>query len=149
MKRSQVLVISLCYWINQSWSCLQLDILWCEITKLLSSKLLSVVYSFHLQPKTFPPTIISSMAYCSFFFFFLSFYLFIRDTQREAETQAEGEVGSPQGAQCGSILGPWDHDLSQRCLDAQPLSHPVAPDPLLFYINELIIVPCYIIRLGF
>ena len=27
-------------------------------------------------------------------------YLFMRDTEREAETQAEGEAGSMQGAQC-------------------------------------------------
>ena len=26
----------------------------------------------------------------------------MRDTQREAETQAEGEAGSLQGAQCGT-----------------------------------------------
>ena len=26
----------------------------------------------------------------------------MRDTQREAETQAEGEAGSSQGAQCGT-----------------------------------------------
>ena len=33
------------------------------------------------------------------FFFFLDFiYLLMRDTQREAETQAEGEAGSPQEA---------------------------------------------------
>ena len=31
-------------------------------------------------------------------FFFLRFYLFMRDTEREAETQAVGEVGSTQGA---------------------------------------------------
>ena len=33
-------------------------------------------------------------------FFFLRFYLFIheRHTQREAQTQAEGEAGSMQGA---------------------------------------------------
>ena len=32
-------------------------------------------------------------------FFFKAFiYLFMRDTQREAETQAEGEAGSMQGA---------------------------------------------------
>ena len=38
------------------------------------------------------------------FFFFLRFYLFVRDTQREteAETQAEGEAGSIQGAQHGT-----------------------------------------------
>ena len=37
------------------------------------------------------------------FFFFLDFiYLFMRDTEREAETQAEGEAGSPWGAQCGT-----------------------------------------------
>ena len=34
--------------------------------------------------------------------FFL--YLFMRDTQREAETQTEGEAGS--------LWGPQDHDLS-------------------------------------
>ena len=33
-------------------------------------------------------------------------YLFMRDTEREAETRAEGEAGSMQGAR--------DHDLSQR-----------------------------------
>ena len=31
------------------------------------------------------------------FFFFLRFYLFLRDTQRKAETQAEEEAGSLQG----------------------------------------------------
>ena len=38
------------------------------------------------------------------FLFFLRFYLFIheRHTQREAETQAEGEAGSMQGARCGT-----------------------------------------------
>ena len=29
-------------------------------------------------------------------------YLFVRHTEREAETQAEGEAGSMQGAQCGT-----------------------------------------------
>ena len=40
----------------------------------------------------------------------------MRDTQREAETQAEGEVGS---LMWNSIPGPWDHNLSQR----QMLNH--------------------------
>ena len=31
-----------------------------------------------------------------------TFYLFIRDPEREAETQAEGEAGFPQGARCGT-----------------------------------------------
>ena len=38
-------------------------------------------------------------------FFFKDFiYLFMRDTERkrEAETQAEGEAGSMQGARCGT-----------------------------------------------
>ena len=36
-------------------------------------------------------------------FFFKDFvYLFKRDTQREAETQAEGEAGFMQGARCGT-----------------------------------------------
>ena len=37
------------------------------------------------------------------FIFFKDFiYLFMRDTQREAEKQAEGEAGSTQGAWCGT-----------------------------------------------
>ena len=35
--------------------------------------------------------------FLSFFFFKDFIYLFMRDTQREAETQAEGEAGSTQG----------------------------------------------------
>ena len=36
-----------------------------------------------------------------FILFFKDFiYLFMRDTEREAETQAEGEAGSMQGARC-------------------------------------------------
>ena len=39
-----------------------------------------------------------------FFFFFLKTFLFFheRHTQREAETQAEGEAGSLWGARCGT-----------------------------------------------
>ena len=38
-----------------------------------------------------------------FVHFFKDFiYLFMRDTQREAETQAEGEANSIQGARCGT-----------------------------------------------
>ena len=29
-------------------------------------------------------------------------YLFMRDTEKEAETQAEGEAGTPEGALCRS-----------------------------------------------
>ena len=37
------------------------------------------------------------------FFLFKDFiYLFMRDTEGEAETQADGEAGSMQGAQCGT-----------------------------------------------
>ena len=39
-----------------------------------------------------------SYFYFLFLLFFKDFiYLFLRDTQREAETQAEGEAGSMQG----------------------------------------------------
>ena len=46
-------------------------------------------------------------------------YLFMRDTQREAETQAEGEAGPMQGARCGtqsqdSIWRLQDHALGRR-----------------------------------
>ena len=46
----------------------------------------------------------------------------MRDTQREAETQAEGEADSMQGAQCGTR----SRDPVLKT-DAQPLSHPGAP----------------------
>ena len=44
----------------------------------------------------------------------------MRDTDREAETQAEGEAGSLRGSPIrDSIPGPWDHALS-RCSTAEP-----------------------------
>ena len=51
----------------------------------------------------------------------------MRDTEREAETQAEGEAGSMQGARCGtrslvSRIRPWAGG------SAKPLSHPGCPD---------------------
>ena len=56
--------------------------------------------------------------------FFLMFYLFIheRHTEREAETQPEGEAGSLQGARpgtqsCVSRITPWAEG------SAKPLSH--------------------------
>ena len=56
------------------------------------------------------------------------FYLFMRDTEREAETQAEGETDSLQGARCrtpSQDLGSQDHNnVSQK--QTQPLSHPDA-----------------------
>lgn len=55
-------------------------------------------------------------------------YLFMRDThrEREAETQAEGEASSMQGAQCGtrsqvSRITPWAEG------GAKLLSHPGCP----------------------
>ena len=59
-----------------------------------------------------------------YIFFFLRFYLFVRD--REAQTQAEGEAGSMQGACRGtwslvSRITPWTEG------GAKPLSHPGCP----------------------
>ena len=51
----------------------------------------------------------------------------MRDTEREAETQAEGEVGSLQGAGCETRSWTRDHNLSQRQVGGQPLSHPGIP----------------------
>ena len=51
------------------------------------------------------------------FFFLLKIFLLMRDTEREAETQVEGEAGYLQEAQ--------DHALSQRrTLRDEPLGHP-------------------------
>ena len=46
-------------------------------------------------------------------------YLFMRDIQREAETQAEGEAGSLRGARCGtqsqdSRITPWAEGRHQN-----------------------------------
>ena len=41
-------------------------------------------------------------------------YLFMRESEKEAETQAEKEAGSLGEPMCDSIPGPQDHDLSQR-----------------------------------
>ena len=38
--------------------------------------------------------------FLNYFLYFI--YLFMRDTEREAETQAEGEAGSMQRARCGT-----------------------------------------------
>ena len=50
----------------------------------------------------------------------------MKDTHREAETQAEGEVGSLWGSQCRThprILG----SCPEPKADAHPQSHPDAP----------------------
>ena len=50
----------------------------------------------------------------------------MRDTEREAETQAEEEIGSLQGARCGTQSRiPGSHPEPKA--DAQPLSHPGVP----------------------
>ena len=57
----------------------------------------------------------------------LFFYVLIFWRQRVREAEAEGEAGSPQSREpdAGLILGPSDHDLSQRQTLHQ-LSHPGA-----------------------
>ena len=57
----------------------------------------------------------------------------MRDTQREAETQGEGEAGSSEGARCGTrFLGSGPEPKA----DAQPLSHPGVPPKLYSYITN-------------
>ena len=41
-----------------------------------------------------------------FLFLFLRFYLFMKDTERKAETQAEGEAGSPLSREPNAGLDP-------------------------------------------
>ena len=50
----------------------------------------------------------------------------MRDTEREAETQAEGEAGSPQGARCGT-RSPDPGSSPELKADAQLLSYPGVP----------------------
>ena len=63
----------------------------------------------------------------SLFFFLKDFpYLLMRHTEREGETQAEGEAGSLQRDQCGTqSLIPGS--CLEPTVDAQPLSHPGVP----------------------
>ena len=66
-----------------------------------------------------------------FHFSFYFIYLFMRDTGREAETQAEREAGSMQEAQCGT-QSQDSRSHPEPKADAQLLSHPGVP-PLLKY----------------
>ena len=50
----------------------------------------------------------------------------MRDTEREAETQAEWEAGSSRGAQCRT-QSQTSGSHSELKADAQPLSHPGIP----------------------
>ena len=54
-------------------------------------------------------------------------YLFMRDTGREAETQAEGEAGSMRGVRCGTQSGDPGSRPELKA-DAQPLSPPSVPN---------------------
>ena len=61
---------------------------------------------------------------------FVFIYLFMKDMEREAETQAEGEAGSQMW---GLIPGPGDHDLSWR----QTLNHWAIQEPHEFIFKIL------------
>ena len=50
-------------------------------------------------------------------------------TEREAETQAEGEAGSMQGAQRGTQS--WVSRITPWAEGAKPLSHPGCPLPVI------------------
>ena len=96
----------------------------------------NLIHMFHLSHRNFSKN--SSYSYCHFFlvdldypklklktqsficisyilklfFFFKIIYLFVRDKQREAETQAEGEAGSLWEPNWDLIPELWDHTLS-------------------------------------
>ena len=52
----------------------------------------------------------------------------MRDTDREAETQAEGEADSPQGARCRT-RSQEPRIMPEPKADAQPLRQPSVPLP--------------------
>ena len=73
-------------------------------------------------------SMVKGIIYIFFFFFFV---IHERHTEREAETQAEGEVGSIQGAQCGtwsqvSRIIPWAEGSTKL------LSHPGCPKGIIY-----------------
>ena len=49
----------------------------------------------------------------------------MRHTERERQRHRQREKQASH--RTDSIPGPWDHDLSQRQTEAQPLSHPGIP----------------------
>ena len=55
--------------------------------------------------------------------------MFTRDTQREAETQAEGEAGSMQGARCGTRSRDPGSCPGLKADDVQLLDYPGVPSP--------------------
>ena len=77
--------------------------------------------------------------------FFFNFYLFMIVTQREreAETQAEGEAGSLQGARCGirsriSRIAPWAKGRRQTAAPPRDprtfiLGHPLNGSEVLVF----------------
>ena len=66
-------------------------------------------------------------------------YLFTRDTQREAETQAEGEAGSLRGGEPDVGLDPRTPGSPPELkADAQPLSHPGALEIVLDFTKRQI-----------
>ena len=69
--------------------------------------------------------------------FFFKIYLFMRDTQREAEIQTEGEAGSMQEPDAG--LNPWTpRSHPEQKAHAQLLNHPGVPQRRSFkYIRLL------------
>ena len=58
----------------------------------------------------------------------------MRDTQREAETQAEGEAGSMQGAPCGTRSEDSRITSKGRDPTAEP---PRSPGPMVFQYGSL------------
>ena len=69
------------------------------------------------------------------FFFKIFIYLLMRDTQRGRDIGRERSrllTGSPMQ---DSIPELWDHALSWRQADAQPLSHPGIPQDLNIYMD--------------
>ena len=69
-------------------------------------------------------TIVNS---CILFLKILFIYLFMRETQGESETEAEGEAGSLWGAQCGTL-----GSRPEPKADAQRLSHTGIPITILY-----------------
>ena len=58
----------------------------------------TIPYSLPLGNNLLPPlTLVFNVIFILLFLRFFKIYLFMRDTEREAETQAKGEAGSMRG----------------------------------------------------
>ena len=91
----------------------------------------------------------SSSKAANIFFLKDFIHLFIRDTQREAETQAEGEAGSlqePDGGLDPRTPGSWPKPKADRCSTTEPPGRPQNDDFIAVLPNTALLIKSLSVR---